>query len=123
MTFVRFRSPTLNGRGARVGVFALANGLRADGRLTAQDEAWLAENNAWYTAAYAEPTPEIFDRTEHPVTECWFRASATHLLDRVGGYLELLDRYGEPWERVETDDPGAVIYEDPVQVVVAPYRH
>ena len=122
MTFVRFRSPNPNARGARVGVFALANGLRSDGRLTAADSAWLADNNAWYNDAYAEPSSDVFDRAAHPITECWFRSSATHLLDRVDGYLVLLDRYGEPWERVETDDPGTVLFEDSVQVVVVPLR-
>ena len=122
MRFVRFRSPTPNSRGARVGIFALANGLRADARLDDTDAAWLAENNAWYSVAYPEPGPGIFDRAAHPITEWWFRASASHLIARVDGYLNLLDRHGVPWERAESDDPGTVIYEDSVQLVVAPHR-
>lgn len=121
--FVRFRSPTPNTRGARVGVFALANGLAAAGVLSEAEARWLRANNDWYDAAYDEPTksdPDIFDREVHAITECWFRSSALSLIERVAEYLELLDAHGIAWERVESDDPGHVLYEDDVQIVVAP---
>lgn len=118
--YVRYRSPDPNARGARVGIFALANGLAAHGELDPDEAAWLRENNAWYNAAYASPDSALFDRDVNPITECWFAATATHLLARVDGYLDLLDRHGVPWERVESEDPGRIVYRDAVQVVVAP---
>ena len=119
-TFVRFRSPVPNARGARVGVFALANGLAADGLLTSDEAAWLRASNDWYNAAYDEPTPDVFDREMNPITECWFKSSAVSLIERMDGYLRLLDAHDVRWERVESDHPGVVVYEDEVQVVVAP---
>jgi hypothetical protein len=118
VTFVRYRSPHPNARGARIGIFALANGLRARGELSAEELGWLRENNAWYDAAYAEPDPGVFDRTVNPVTECWFKDDAVELLARVDGYLALLDAHGIAWEVVRSDGPGRVIYEDSLQVVV-----
>lgn len=121
--FVRFRSPVPNTRGARVGIFALANGLAADGVLGAEESAWLRASNDWYNAAYADPSnvqSNVFDRAVNPITECWFKASATHLLARVDGYLRLLDAHGVAWEKVDSDEPGMILYEDDVQVVVAP---
>jgi hypothetical protein len=121
--YVRFRSPTPNARGARVGIFALANGLSAAGVLAETDAAWLRSSNDWYNAAYADPAtavPGLFDRAVNPVTECWFRSSAVELIARVGGYLELLDRYGVSWECAGSDAPGRILYEDDVQIVVAP---
>jgi hypothetical protein len=101
-------------------VFALANGLAADGRLTGAEAAWLRESNDWFNAAYHEPTPDVFDREVNPVTECWFKSSAVTLIERVDGYLELLDAHGVGWERVESDHPGVILFEDEVQIVVAP---
>lgn len=120
MTFVRYRSPHPNARGAQVGIFALANGLRSDGELSPAELEWLRENNAWYDAAYAEPDASVFDRSVHPIVECWFKDDALYLLDRVDGYLALLDAHGVPWERVESSGPGQVLYEDEVQIVVVP---
>ena len=106
-----------------MGIFALANRLAADGLLSPVETAWLRAGNDWYEAAYDEPTkfmPDVFNRDAHPVTECWFKASATSLLANIDGYLRLLDAHGVPWERVESDAPGTVLYEDSVQIVVAP---
>ncbi len=124
MEFVRFESPLPNGRGAHIGVFGLANGLAREGRLGAQDREWLAVSNAWGDAAYPDPAtvdPTIFDKTLNPSATCWFKVSATHLLDQIGGYLDLLDRYGISWRERRSADPGQPIYEDDVQVVVVPH--
>jgi len=118
--FVRFRDVQPNARGVQVGIFALANGLAADGLLSEEDRRGWRASNDWYNAAYIEPgavDPAIFDREANPGAVCWFKGSATHLLERVDGYLDLLDRYGVAWERVETDAPGRIVYEDDVQVV------
>ena len=34
------------------------------------------------------------------------------------GYLDLLDKYGVRWVKLRSDNPGMIIYEDEVQVVV-----
>jgi hypothetical protein len=43
-----------------------------------------------------------------------------HLIERVDGYLEILARHGVACRRVESEDPGRVIYEDDDQIVVVP---
>ncbi|ROS23978.1 hypothetical protein [Cellulomonas sp. PhB150] len=120
MQFIRFQSATPNARGTFPGVFALANGLARDGRLSDDDRRWLRESNARCDAAYTDPTtvvPECYDRTAHPGARSWFKTTAGHLLDLTAPYLDLLDRYGVAWVRLTTDDPGRVTYEDDVQVV------
>jgi hypothetical protein len=87
--------------------------------LSSDEAEWLRTNNAWYEAAYPQPDVAVFDRTVNPITECWFRSSAVALLARVDGYLALLDEHGVAWERITSDEPGLVVYEDAVQVVVA----
>ncbi|MBF5083450.1 hypothetical protein [Quadrisphaera sp. INWT6] len=123
MRFVRYQAATANHRGHHVGVFGLANGLAAEGRLSEQEHRWWSASNAWLDQAYPDPAisdPEVFNRRVHPLVSCWFKRDALHLIERVPGYLQLLDAHCVPWRRVLSDDPGRVLYEDEVQVVVAP---
>ncbi|MFJ3903032.1 hypothetical protein [Streptomyces sp. NPDC090025] len=121
--FVRFQGTARHPRGHFPGVFALANGLAREGALDpAEHRFWRAAND-WYDAAYPDPSvkdPTVYDHGLNPGAVAWFRADARHLLDRVPGYLALLTAHGVAWERVETDDPGRVVYEDEVQVVAVP---
>jgi hypothetical protein len=120
MEFVRFESPMPNERGAHIGVFGLAR----VNVLSTADREWLAASNAWGDAADADPAtvdPTIFDKSGHPLATCWFRQPAEHLLAVVRGYLDLLDRYDAAWRERRSADPGERIYEDDVQIVVAPY--
>ncbi len=85
-TYTRFQSTTPNARGHRPGVFALVNGLAADGALSAEEERWRVAANAEFTAAYPDPTtvdPDVDDRERHPGAAAWFRTEATHLIERV----------------------------------------
>jgi hypothetical protein len=123
MLYIRYESASPNERGRHVGIFGLANGLARSGELSPADWAWWRESNDWLTAAYIDPgtvDPTIFDKRVHPHISCWFNESATHLLDRVPGYLAILDRHGVAWAERRSLDPGVVIYEDADQVVVVP---
>jgi hypothetical protein len=123
MRYVRFECAAPNIRGLNLGVFAAANGLAQAGRLSKSDWLYWREANDWFDRAYPDPgkaDPSLFDR-RRPV-ECWFKTSATHLLERVPAHLELLDRYAVAWRRLDSDDPGRNVYEDDVQVVVERYR-
>lgn len=42
------------------------------------------------------------------------------MLDRITLYLDILDRYGVPYERRESFRPGRVVYGDDTQIVVTP---
>ena len=120
--FVRFQSAEPSPSGRFPGLFALANQLANDGRLTTDEYHWWRENNDWFNSAYVDPgavDPQLFDRGVHPVTSCWFKEEAAeHLLSRVTGYLDLLDRYEISWVQLRSANPGPVLYEDDVQIVV-----
>lgn len=122
--FVRFESSTPSASGRRPGVFALANGLASDGRLTDDELTWWRTNNDWFDGALTDPgkvDPVVFDRRVHAFTESWFKVGAARVfIDRVEGYLELLDRHGVGWvRRTSIEAPGPVVYEDSMQIVVA----
>lgn len=121
--YVRFQSPHPGKRGVHTGVFGLTNLLGRSGRLTVEQHRAWRKGNEWYDAAYPDPSdtdPSVYDETVNPQATAWFKISATHLLDRVPEYLDILRAHGVECERVESDDPGRIIYEDDVQIVVVP---
>ncbi|MFE7408970.1 hypothetical protein [Streptomyces laurentii] len=123
-SFVRFQGTTRSPRGHFPGVFALANGLARDGRLSTAEYRLWRESNDWYDAAYPDPSagdPGVYDPVLNPGAVAWFKSTARHLIDRVPGYLALLAAHGVPCVRVESADPGRIVYEDDVQVVVVPW--
>ncbi|MGW6285127.1 hypothetical protein [Streptomyces sp. NPDC055107] len=122
-TYVRFQSTERSPRGHFPGIFALANGLAGEGRLTEEQRRFWRSANDWYDAAYTDPSrvdPTVYDPGVNPGAVAWFKETATHLLDRIPGYLALLAAHGVPCERLESADPGRVVYEDEHQVVVVP---
>lgn len=124
--FVRFQSAVPNRRGTFPGVFALANGLSADGFLSDADADWWRAANDRAEADYVDPTvadPTCFDPTINPGARSWFKSDAAALIRLARQYLDLLDRYGVPWVELRTRTPGHVVYEDPVQVVATPFEH
>lgn len=123
--YVRYQATKANRRGTFPGVFGLANGLAHEGRLTQADYSWWRDANDWCNEAYPDPSstfPLVYDSTLHPGAQAWFKCSARHLLAKVDGYLDLLSRYGVGCERISSSDPGKVIYEDDVQIVVVPQK-
>ena len=122
--FVRYEASMPNGRGLHPGIFALANGLAKDGRLSAEDWASWRSANAHYDAAYADPSTvdrSVYDRAINPAAQSWFKRTAAHLVTGVEFYTNLLHRYGVGWRVLYSNDPGRVLYEDDVQIVVAPH--
>jgi hypothetical protein len=112
--YVRFRSVYYGAKGYKVGVFGLVNVLGRHGMLTPDEERFRRENNAWYDAAYPSPTSHY---QEHPGAVAWFKDTATELLQRLPGYLAILDAHRIAWEEARTSAPGLIVYEDASQVL------
>ncbi|WP_411079143.1 hypothetical protein [Streptomyces sp. cmx-18-6] len=122
--YVRFESPHRNQRGHFTGVFGLINTLAREGKLSEEQELFRRTNNSWYNVAYTDPStldPSIYNHEINPGAAAWFKPSAEHLLTRVPGYLEILAAHGVECRLLRSADPGRVIYEDDVQIVVVPY--
>ncbi|WP_329314219.1 hypothetical protein [Streptomyces sp. NBC_01262] len=121
--FVRFQAPVRNARGHFPGVFALANGLGRSGRLVGAERRFWQDGNDWYEANLTDPSkvdPSVYDRSLNPGATAWFKSTAGEVLDRVAGYLDLLSVHEVACERIESPNPGKVVYEDEHQVVVVP---
>lgn len=123
--FVRFQSPVRNERGMFTGVFGLVNGLARAGRLSVEQEAFRRTNNDWYDANFINPAqvdPSVYDTALNPGAMAWFKATAHVFIERVDGYLSILDTHGIPCVKVASAYPGTVIYEDEYQVVAVPLK-
>ncbi|MFE2227666.1 hypothetical protein [Streptomyces kronopolitis] len=124
--YVRFQATRRSPRGHFPGVFALANGLARDGRLSEEQYRFWRAGNDWYDANYPNPSdtdPTVYDHELNPGAVAWFKTSAVRLIERVDGYLILLAAHDVGCVRVESADPGKIIYEDAEQVVVVPWEH
>jgi hypothetical protein len=122
---VRFQGVELTERGVSSGVFALVNGLAFAGSLTAAQERFRRVNNDWFNDHLPDPCrqdPTLYDRQRHPQATSWFRETAEQMLQRVDGYLRILDAHGIAWRATWSSDPGIVLYDDEHQVVVVPAR-
>jgi hypothetical protein len=112
--FVRFQGVEPSARGIHVGVFGLVNVLGRGGALGEVDEAYRVRMNRWFDEAYTDPAsvdPSVYDRDVNPLAVAWFKVpAADHLVEATAGHLEILDRQRVAWERVESDDPGRVVY-------------
>lgn len=119
MEYIRFRSIYHSDQGYKVGVFGLVNVLGRHGMLTPDEDRFRRENNAWYDAAYPSPTSHY---QEHPGAVAWFKDTAAELLERIPGYLAILDAHRIAWEEARTTDPGVIVYEDACQVLAITVR-
>lgn len=98
------------------------NVLGRQGMLTEAEEALRIKHNAWYDAAYADPSASGTGAYDTADAEAWFRVDgASELLNRIHVYTDILDAHRIAWECIRSDDPGLIIYEDDVQIVARPY--
>ncbi|BCW66534.1 hypothetical protein NicSoilB4_12970 [Arthrobacter sp. NicSoilB4] len=121
--YIRYQATHPNGRGTYPGIFALANGLASSGRLSAEDWADWRRANDRADAAYRDPAtvdPFVYDRRINPRAQSWFKSTAKHLLEDLDFYTDLLRRHHVEFQKLYSADPGTVLYEDDVQIVVAP---
>lgn len=121
--YLRCQGLQLDSRGVFPGIYGLANGLARADKLSPQDYLWWQAANAFGDAAYPDPSalhPEVYNRQINPHAQAWFKTSAKHLIAYTAGYLVLLRKYGILVVELRSNDPGEIIYEDSVQIVVNP---
>ncbi|MET4096330.1 methyltransferase domain-containing protein [Arthrobacter sp. UYCu712] len=121
--YVRYQARHPNGRGTYPGIFALANGLADGGKLSKEDRAAWRQANDRFDSACPDPATvdaSVYDRGINPTAQSWFKTTAKHLLADLPFYKELLRRHGIEFHVLHSDDPGSLLYEDEVQIVVAP---
>ncbi|MFD8102411.1 hypothetical protein ACFV24_23020 [Nocardia fluminea] len=124
LSYVRFQAARPDRHGRHPGVFGLVNGLWAAGHLSAGEVRFRRQGNDWFSENLTNPSdidPEVYDRARHPGAASWFKTSAVSMIERVDGYLAILDAHGVEWVRLDSAAPGEIVYDDAEQVVVVPF--
>jgi hypothetical protein len=106
------------------GLIHAAEDLRCQGRLAAEEQDRVHELLRWFNRHL--PVPGRFARSRRP-SACkraisWFKPTAGECLDRMQALAAVLHGHGRAVERLTTDRPGYVVYEDDDQVVAEVFR-
>ena len=124
MKYVRFTTDERTAHGGVLGgVFAAVAGLRESTELDPVDSIWLADIERWFARALAVPGQLAARRgyREPRIAVCWFRDAATEHLARATELAALLVRHGVRVHRLESANPGEIVWQDEHQVAAIPY--
>lgn len=125
MRFVRFVVQDLDlGSGYRQGFVQAAARLDERGELTAHESERLCEILKWFRIYL--PVPNRFTRTRNASHKgkralSWFKEGALPQITRARDVLEILRAHDVIVERLVTERPGYIVYEDEFQVVAEPF--
>jgi hypothetical protein len=106
------------------GLIHAADDLRWRGRLADEEQELVRELLRWFNRNL--PVPHRFARSRRPNARSraisWFKPTAGACLDRMQALAAVLHGHGCAVERLTTDRPGYVVYEDDYQVVAEVFR-
>lgn len=88
--------------------------------ITGSDADELNELRRWFTENLDKPTS--FGRDTHRLGICWFKTGAAEHISRIWEMVRILERHGVYINKIKTEKPGYVIYEDEWQLVAEPFR-
>ena len=123
--FLRFAIPAKDKQSHMgQGLLHAAYALRAEGKLAEHEESVVREILDWFNRRL--PIPSRFARSTRPHAECkavsWFKYSAQEHIARMTELAAVLVERGRIVERLTTDRPGYIVYEDEYQVTAEPFR-
>lgn len=97
------------------GIFAMCWRMIMDGTMSKEDEEIFRNIDQWFKDNL--PEPEQCKNGEKVIT--FFKTETTEeMRERIRPAMEILDKYGHPYDVVYTNYVGTVVYEDEWQVAV-----
>ena len=106
------------------GIFHAARRLWESGYLAPNEVKTYLEVRAWFNSRLEKP--ERFSRSTnpqaHPHAVSWFKSNAAEHIAQAKRLAELLENHGIRVQRITTDRPGYVVFEDEHQVTAEPFR-
>lgn len=106
------------------GLFQAADELWQAGSLADYEAALVRETFRWFNANL--PVPGRFSRSRRPGAHkkgvSWFKPTAREFIDRIADLAAVLTEHGYHVERLTTERPGYVVYEDDYQIVAEVFR-
>jgi len=118
--YIRFTVPSDARRPERrtaAGLFHATYRLACDGRFEEGERLWFEQELEWFNrflpGAHVGP---------HWRAVCWFRPEAGEAISRMWRIVDLVEGEGVPVRVYRTRRPGAVVYEDDLQIAAVPWR-
>jgi hypothetical protein len=103
-----------------LGIFHAAGQALEWRNVTGSDANELKELQAWFNQNLEKPTS--FGRDRLRLGICWFKTDAAEHISRIWAMVQILERNGVFVQKIRTDRPGYLIYEDEWQLVAEPFR-
>jgi hypothetical protein len=122
--YARFATDTRTAHGGVLGGVLHAIGeLRRSNAFDVTDSVWLTDIERWFERSLAVPTQFSARRgyREQRAAVCWFRDGAKEHLARATELAALLARHGVRVHRLESANPGTIVWQDEHQVVAIPH--
>ena len=122
--FVRFVVHTKDGRsGRRMGVFQAAGHLRDWPHLSEEYGVRLEEIRDWFNQNLERPERLSVSAKPNKKAQAisWFKESAIEHITQIRAMIRILEAHGMMVERIRTQRPGYVVYEDEHQVAAYPF--
>lgn len=102
------------------GVFqAVARAIERE-TITGKDADELNALRHWFSENLEKPTS--FGRGKHNLGICWFKVDASEHINRIWQMIRILERHGIYVQKIKTEKPGYIVYEDDWQMVAEPFR-
>jgi hypothetical protein len=106
------------------GLLHAADALCANDDLAEHEESLVCEILDWFDRRL--PIPTRFARSSRPHAQykavSWFKYTAREFIARMAELAAVVVERGRIVERLTTDRPGYIVYEDEYQVVAEPFR-
>jgi hypothetical protein len=116
---VRFRSRLLDPDSTvEEGIFMAAYRLRDQGDIEPVQREQLIDLLSWFEQHL--PAPQALEKEWNKTAICWFRSESRECISRVWSLVHLLEENGVVIDKITSEHPGWVVYEDKWQVVAHP---
>jgi hypothetical protein len=122
--FVRFVAHTKDHRsGRRVGVFHAARRLSDWPHLSQEYCDRLDEIRQWFNQNLERPKRLSLSAKPNKQAQAisWFKESAIEHITQIRAMISILEKHGITVERIRTQRPGYIVYEDEHQVAAYPF--
>jgi hypothetical protein len=124
--YLRFITQFVNPYGENeTGIFMSLKFLRDDYRLTTDEDVYkLKVLTGWFNDFLDKPAKFSNAKNKNPesISLSWFKDSAKEHIQKMQELIEILERYDFVVDRLNTKNPGYIIYEDDYQVSAIPFK-
>ena len=124
--YLRFTTQFINPYNeSETGIFMALKYVRDDLSITQDEDIYkLKLLTGWFNQYLDKPIKFSNATNKNPanISLSWFKDSAKNHIQKIHELIEILERYDIIVDRVTTQNPGYVVYEDEFQISAIPFK-